>query len=424
LSALRVLYIHATASFGGASKSLCELLQAMPVESVDPIVLCPPGTAADQFRRAGLHVVTARGVPKWDHTRFGFYRGLRWLLLLRELAYLLPTWNALRRLRRSRVGIDVIHVNDITVLLMGALARRMLGAPLVVHARSLQNDDASLWRTRLQNRLLRSTQARVIAIDETVRRTLDRSQPVAVVHNGLRRRDVSRPRAADEPGRPFRVAIIGVLLRLKGVFEFVEAARLCRDRGIDAEFWIAGENVRELKGLRGRILQALGFAEDVREGLAQHIEKHGLGDRVRLLGFVEDVGSVYGQIDVLCFPSQLDAAGRPVFEAGWWSVPSIVAVKDPLPDTIADGRSGLCIPESNAAALAEAIARLQADRAECRRLGRGARELAETYFDQARNSAQVLQIYRAASETRVQVSAASHGGAQRHGNLPVSRRTE
>jgi glycosyltransferase involved in cell wall biosynthesis len=395
LAQLKVLYLHATASFGGSSKSLCELLQAMPAATVDATILCPPGTAAEQFRRAGLRVVTVRGVPKWDHTRHSFYRGVRWLLLARELSFLMPTWLALRRLRKTLGRVDVVHVNDITVLAAGAIAMRMFRAPLVVHARSLQNDDARLLRTRLQTRLLRATQAHVIAIDETVRRTLDRSLPVAVVHNGLRMDATAVTPTQDSP-RTFRVAIVGVLLRLKGVFEFVEAARLCRERAIAVEFWVVGDNVRDVRGIRGRLLQAFGFAEDVRAGLQVLIRQYNLDDRVKLLGFVADVGSIYRQIDVLCFPSQLDAAGRPVFEAGWYGVPSIVAVRDPLPDTIEDGRSGLCIPESNAAALADAIARLYADRAECRRLGQGARELAQTYFDQRRNSLQVLKIYGSA----------------------------
>jgi glycosyltransferase involved in cell wall biosynthesis len=395
LRPLTVLYIHASASFGGASKSLCELLQAMPAGSVRPIVVCPSGSAADRFRLAGAQLSIARGVSKWDHTRYGFYRGVRWLLLFRELLFAVPAWLALTRLRRQISHVDLIHANDITVLLAAATAARSFHAPLVVHVRSLQNDNPRLWRTRLQNWLLRRTNAHVVAIDETVRRTLPSSMPISVVHNGLRvRRDNATPDRLTSGPRPFRVAIVGVLLRLKGVFEFVEAARLCRDRGIQAEFWIVGENVRELGGMRGKLLSLLGFAEDVRAKLSAEIRAHGLQEVVKLLGFVDDVQSIYRQIDVLCFPSHLDAAGRPVFEAAWFGVPSIVAVKDPLPDTVVDGQSGLCVPDSDPQTLAAAILRLHADPAERDRLGAGARRLAETHFDQERNALRMLEIYR------------------------------
>ena len=145
---LTVLYIHASAAFGGASKSLCELLQAIPAGCVKAIVLCPPGSAAERFRRAGAQVVGAWGIPKWDHTRYGFYRGIRWLLLLREWLFAVPTWMALVRVRKLIGRVDLIHANDITVLLAGAAAGRLFRAPLVVHVRSLQNDDVRLRRTR------------------------------------------------------------------------------------------------------------------------------------------------------------------------------------------------------------------------------------------------------------------------------------
>jgi glycosyltransferase involved in cell wall biosynthesis len=394
-----VLYIHPSAAFGGASKSLCEMLQAFPAGRVRAVVLCPPGSAAEQFRRAGAEVLLVPGVPKWDHTRYGFYRGLRWLLLLREIYYVLPVWRMIGRIR-ERVGhIDLVHANDITVGAVAAYTARRLHVPLVVHVRSLQNADSDLRRTRWQNRLLERNEAHVIAIDETVRRTVPELRNVTVIHNGLRIRDkVGAARPVSSASRPFRVAIIGVLLRLKGVFEFVEAARLCVERGLDMEFWIVGENVRTLNRLQNRVLGALGFAEDVRAKLEEQIAAYALGDRVKLLGFVEDVTSVYSQIDLLCFPSHLDAAGRPVFEAAWFGVPSIVAVRDPLPDTIADGISGLCIERPDARALADAIDKVYSDPALRERLGAGARQLAEKYFDQQQNSLQVLDVYRRASE--------------------------
>jgi glycosyltransferase involved in cell wall biosynthesis len=398
------LYIHATAAFGGASKSLCELLQAFPAGRVEAVVLCPPGTAAERFRLAGARVVLVRGIPKWDHTRYGFYRGVRWLLLLRELLAVLPMLFGIARVRRLVQNVDLVHANDITVLLTGALAARVLHAPLVVHARSLQNDNLELRRTRWQAQLVERTGAHVVAIDETVRRTLPASMHVSVVHNGLRvRKAGSLDQSASAP-RPFRVAIVGVLLRLKGVFEFVEAARLCRSRGIPVEFWIVGENARKLSGLRGKAVELLGFAEDVRAKLEARIRAHGLEETVKLIGFVDDVAAVYRQIDVLCFPSHLDAAGRPVFEAAWFGVPSIVAVRDPLPDTIVDGQSGLCIAERDPEALAAAIARLHADPLGRDRLGTGARQLAETYFDQERNALRMLEIY--SGELHVQTRAA------------------
>ena len=69
-------------------------------------------------------------------------------------------------------------------------------------------------------------------------------------------------------------------------------------------------------------------------------------------------------MDVLCFPSHYDAPGRPIFEAAFFGVPSIVAVRNPRPDTLVDGETGLAIRPHDADELAEAITRLATHRAD------------------------------------------------------------
>jgi glycosyltransferase involved in cell wall biosynthesis len=394
---IRVLYIQAAGAFGGSSKSLCEMLKAMPRGAVEATVLCPRGTAAAQFEQAGARVVHARGISIWDHTRYGRYRGLRWMVLMRELFHAVPTILGLRRARSVAGAFDIIHANDATVIGAGILAKRTLGAPLVVHVRCLMCAEQRLYRTRMQNALLRRYADAVVSIDENVRRTLPEGLNVTVIHNGLRMPPQSETVVRDRlklSHRRFRVAIVGVLLRLKGVFEFAAAALECSRRGLDIEFWIAGENVRSVRGLTGYVLERLGFAEDVRGSLEKFVSKNGLQDRVRLLGFVADVNALYREVDVLCFPSHLDAPGRPVFEAAWFGVPSIVAARDPSPDTIIHGQTGLCIPRPDAKLLADAIERLYDNPEERASLAAGAQALAKRHFDARHNARSVLELYR------------------------------
>ena len=195
--------------------------------------------------------------------------------------------------------------------------------------------------------------------------------------------------------RRFRVAIVGVLLKLKGIYEFLEAAReLVNDRGHDIEFYIVGENSRKLSGLKAEVLKRLDLAHDVRKDVEDFVIRHSLQDHVVLTGFLENVQSIYADIDILCFPSHLNAAGRPVFEAAFFGVPSIVAVKDPPPDTIIDGETGICIDEPDGRLLADAIERLFNNRDELEYLGANAQELAKKNFSIEKNSQALLQVYR------------------------------
>ncbi len=386
-----MLYLHPFGAYGGATKSLAEMVAALPASSIRGVALAPPGVAARSLAAAGLEVLPVRGIAQWDDTRFGHYRGLRWLILLRELAYWPGTLLALGR-AATHGPFDLIHCNEITAVLAGVLAKKRLGAPLLVHVRSLQRGSGGGRISAGLMRLLRRHADVVVAIDEAVRRTLPADLPVRIVYNGMAVPD-DLPARQDADG-PFRVAIVGVLHRAKGVYEFVAAAKLLRDRGVDVRLMIVGENVRPVTGLRGWLLRRLDFARDVRGELEAYVAAHGLHGHVEFTGFVADIRSVYGRIDAVCFPSHLDAPGRPVFEAALFGLPTVVAMRDPTADVVVHGSTGLCIDVPTPQAIADAIAALAADRSGCRRMGQEARRAALQRFESRISAARMFELYR------------------------------
>lgn len=394
----RILWLHPVTAVGGSSISLTELLKPLLGGEVTGLVVTPEGSAADRFRKSGLDVLPVRGLSQWDNTLFGRYRGARWLILLREIFYLPASVRVLFFLLRQRHKYDLIHLNEITLLPLGVLAKRLLALPLIVHVRSLQPTGAMSRRNRWFNRMLRLHADAVIAIDETVRRTLPADIPAKVIHNVLGSAPCDRSAPIDSPGRErrFRVAMVGGLLVMKGVYEFVEAAKICKQRGLDLEFVLAGENARKLKGLSGKIVAALGFGRDVKADLDKMIRGYGISDMVILRGFVDDIGKFYKEIDVLCFPSHLNAAGRPVFEASLFGVPSIVAMDDPPADTMIPDITGICIKAKDPVALADAIEKLYRDSGLCRKMGVAAKKLAERVYDAHGNAMQLLALYQEA----------------------------
>lgn len=389
---MKILVLHPSGAFGGASKSIISA-QVEVGDSIDSVtVICPLGSSVSRFSSNGYTVRPVVGISQFDNTRYGFYRKARWFILLRELYYFFGSY----RIVKSEVvsnDFDLIHINEITLLPWARIIKRWTSAPVLMHVRSLQREVASDWRTRFSFRLLSRDVDAIIAIDETVRASLPRELPVTVIHNSLQ--VVDRKKGRESASGPFRVAIIGVLLKLKGVYEFLEAVRiLVKERGLEIEFYIVGENARELSGWKARILKLLDLAHDVEDDIKRFIAVHSLEKNVVLTGFVEDVQNIYENLDVLCFPSHLNAAGRPVFEAAFFGVPSIVAVKDPPPDTIIDGETGICIDEPDGRLLADAIERLFNNRDELEYLGANAQELAKKNFSIEKNSQALLQVYR------------------------------
>lgn len=390
---ISVLYIHSSGTFGGASKSLIELFSVLKADSVEGHVLTPKGSVVEAFERAGLETIQTVGLSQFDNTMFGYYRKFRWLILLRELYYLPFSIFSLWRTKRLEVNFDLIHINEITLLPVGILAKFLFRLPLVFHVRSLQRNNESSFRTKILFKLLDKYADSVICIDQTVKNSIPDWVESKVIHNGINISNLDKG-GDSAVSHKFTVGIAGVLLRSKGVYEFVEAAKiLLLDRNYDIEFIIAGENARETKGFIGWLYKKLGFSEDVFSTIKKYIHDNGLEDKIRLTGLVKDIRPIYQNLDILCFPSYLNACGRPVFEAALYGIPSVVAIKNPVEDAIIPDVTGIVIDRPDPQLLADAIEKLVVDPIHCKELGMQARHWAEKFFLVEPNAQDILKIY-------------------------------
>src|SRR6266542_4129737 len=105
-----LLFVHHRSELGGAPESLAYLIRELDRGRFEPHVYCPPGPAADLFRRAGA-VVRTGAVAGFTHIWASTYRGRRWVLFGRELVRL-PA-HALQFTRMLRTGrFALVHLND------------------------------------------------------------------------------------------------------------------------------------------------------------------------------------------------------------------------------------------------------------------------------------------------------------------------
>lgn len=388
---MKVLYLHPAGPFGGASKSLLDAVSGLV--NVTPMLVCPRGETAGRARHQGIDTIETVGLSQIDNTSFGGYRGARKLILLRELALApISAWALLRA--RLRWGpVDIVHVNEVTLTLLLPLIRRLYRAPIVVHVRSTQEQAWTTFKSKLIGRILSRHAARLIAIDETVKATLPATWPTTVIHNGFSIPPHASIRPISPASSPLVVTYVGGLMAAKGIFDLVEAARICRDRGLDVHWRIFGDNVRTVRGVRAAALSLLGAGADVRSEVESLITKHSLAGVVTLEGHHSDYELIYAGSDVVLCITHANAAGRPVFEGGFFGRPSIVAISDPRPDTVVDNVTALCIPARQPQALADAVARLCANRALVESMGQAARQLALEYFDIERCSSCLQSLY-------------------------------
>ncbi len=396
---IKVLYVHHAGVFGGASRSLLEMINAFPAGEVQPFVIVQKGGVAELLQKMGIPHIQTQGISQFDNTQYGHYRGIRWLLLFREFYYAPLTLLALMRAKRKWGAMDIVHINEVTMLLPIVLAKLIFRKPVIVHIRSVQKMKGGFaaWLVRM---VLENFSDFRIAIDETVKASTD-GLTNAVIHNGFAvHGSVGDDEAGDETPllglsrASIKVAMIGNVLPFKGSYEFIEAAKLCKERGLDVDFIIVGGQSRVLKGVSGFLLKKSGFSKDVMTDIRRYVHEHDLEDHVRIFPPTPNIKQYYENIDILCFPSYLNAVGRPVFEAAFSKVPSIVAISDPMADTIVDRHTGYCIAPKSSSAIADAIEYFCLHPGEIRRMGEAAYQLAMRNFDIKKNAVHVVEIYK------------------------------
>ncbi|MNL09224.1 Alpha-D-kanosaminyltransferase [compost metagenome] len=257
------------------------------------------------------------------------------------------------------------------------------------------NSDDRLLRTRVLDWVLKNKADSVVCIDETVERTINKKIGALVVHNGLNipKENCSHEAKYSTDQEPLRVGFVGNLLLQKGILDLVEAAAVLKKDGISCQFLIYGHATGGKKGAIASILEITGIRQDVRLKVWSMVKFYSLEDCFIFKGFTNNLEAAYGSFDLLCFPSHLDAPGRPVLEAAYFYRPSIVAVKNPTPDTIVNKVTGLTIEPRSLAELVGAIKVFHADRSLLRVMGVEAKKLSNRKYDQRENSQKIFKLY-------------------------------
>jgi glycosyltransferase involved in cell wall biosynthesis len=172
---------------------------------------------------------------------------------------------------------------------------------------------------------------------------------------------------APEPteAEPFRFLLVGRMLRDKGVFEYVEAARRLRQRWPDVRFQLLGPVDAEN---RTAISRATMHAW-MEEGL------------VEWLGTVDDVRPMLAAADCVVLPSYREGLPRTLLEAAAMARPLIATDVPGCREIVRDGVNGLLCEVADAGALARAMERmLEASAQQRAAWGAAARAIAEAEY--------------------------------------------
>jgi glycosyltransferase involved in cell wall biosynthesis len=168
------------------------------------------------------------------------------------------------------------------------------------------------------------------------------------------------------------------LLREKGVYEFVEAARRVKRDFPGTEFQLLGKRDERNPTVVPQIDLDCWQAERV----------------ISWLGEVSDVRPIVSRADVVVLPSYREGTPRSLLEASAMGKPLITTDTVGCREVVEDGVNGLLVPVKDAEALARAMVRLIERPAMRERMGKAGREKVELEFDERIVLEKTLQVYQ------------------------------
>lgn len=226
-----------------------------------------------------------------------------------------------------RVG-DVVHAHLFPTNFYCSLLRKHVKGGVLTTEHSTSNGRRDRWWGRMLDSQIYSKYDRIACISEGTKSSLNTWLPgcrkkTSVITNGV---PISFTECYQRTEKDRSLVVsIGNLREAKNYENAIRA--VASITALDFEYWIAGEG--ELRG-----------------ALESLIARLDLGDRVKLLGRVDDVAGLLKRADVFFMPSKWEGFGMAAVEAMNAGLPLVASDVQGLKEVVAEDCAFLCDPSS------------------------------------------------------------------------------
>ena len=361
---MNVLITHPSAELYGSDRMALLALRALVKQGHAVTAVVPDdGPLLGKMRASRANVIVA-DIPvlrKADLKPLGFLR-LLWRVAASQFR--------IARIVRS-VNPDVLYVNTIVQpwWIAGAKFQRRR---VVVHVREAEGQLRHVLKTIINAPLMLADV--IICNSQSTKREITSILPMSrkqilVVYNG---KDWSEyqsrqsVRSSCDATTPVRLTVVGRLSPRKGQDIAVQALAEMISTGADATLTLVG----------GVFPGYEWYEQDLKETAA----KLDLADRVKFVGFQEDIRTVLAQTDIAIVPSRIEPFGTVAAECMAAGLLTIVADVQGLAEIVENGNNGLTFSADDHTALARSCIWAMTHPEESKNLAlRGQRDVSERF---------------------------------------------
>ncbi len=281
---------------------------------------------------------------------------------------------------------DVVHAH---ASMAARIAARIYGAKIVYTRHSVFPPAEKLTKgigKALCGIVNNSTADRIIAVAEAAKQNITDigvdEKKIEVILNGVEPLVPYSEEQLKETKKELKIpdgwksaAIVARLNTVKGHKYFVEAARIIKEEGINAKFFIAGTG-------------------DEAENIRKQIIENKLEENVVMLGFLNDVALLMNAMDVQVNCSfGTEATSLSLLEGMSLGKPAVVSDFGGNPGVIQSGVNGYIFPTHDAKALAEYLKTLFCDEKVYAEMSKNSKEVFESKFTAQKYAQNIEKVY-------------------------------
>ena len=286
---------------------------------------------------------------------------------------------------------DIVHHVAIKPVIYGTLVARLIGSIKIVNAmaglgfifisnkkrvRALRFVIHKLFRFLFDNKNGQLILQNKDDLDYFIKNKLVKKDQVSIIRgSGV---DIKKFIPVEECiGIPI-VMLASRMLWDKGVGEFVEAAKILKQEGIEARFVLVGEN----------------DSENPASISNRQLNEWNELDTVEWWGVKTDMHKVLAQSSIVCLPSYREGLPKVLLEAASCGRVIIATDVPGCREIVHNGENGALVPLKNANSLASAIKKLINNPGKRKIMGTNGRRLVENEFSEEIVVSQTLKIYQ------------------------------
>ncbi len=173
------------------------------------------------------------------------------------------------------------------------------------------------------------------------------------------------------------IALVARMLRDKGIYEFVEAAKILKKKQIKSRFLLIGD----IDSKNPTSLDQSTLNKWNNEGF------------IEWLGWVEDIENILLKIDILCLPSYREGLPKSLLEGAAMGLPLVTTNTVGCREVVSDGKNGYLVPIKDSLNLSLAIEKLVNNKKLRTKMGKESFKIASSKFSSKIINSQTLLIY-------------------------------